>query len=151
MKPTLTTRPVVAGLLALSLLGAGAAAATAAGDPGPGDRARSGAPEDRRQEQQSRQDRDAAMLPMLSAGPQHATVRQWEPFRIAGRTMHIVPGTSVTLQQKQGNRWVSLPASTVVKRDHTYVLRAKLGMKGRNTLRMASAGTMSRPFTVTVR
>jgi hypothetical protein len=132
-----TTRHLAAGLLALSLLGGGAGAAAAGTDTAPRDTAA--------------QPQARAALPALSAGAARTTVKAWEEFRIKGRTQAVLPGTTIMLQQKQGEHWVTLPAQTTVRRDGSYVLRAKLGVKGENRLRMAAAGTTSAPFTVTVR
>lgn len=136
MNRTLTTRPLAVGLLALSLLaGTGAATAAAVGDPSPREAEKAAAP----------------ALPSLTAAAGRTTVKQWQEFRVTGRTTAVLPGNSVTLQQKQGTRWVSLPARTKVKLDGSYALRVKLGIKGENHLRVATAGTMSKVFLVTVR
>lgn len=135
MNSILSARPLAAGLLALSLLGTGAAVAVASVDPAPGDAVT---------------EPEASTLPALTATSSDLAVGHWEEFRIEGRTQAILPGTSITLQQKQGERWVSLPAQTTVRNDGSYTLRAKLGIRGENRLRMAAAGTMSEPFTVIV-
>ncbi|KQX91560.1 hypothetical protein AB0K86_28915 [Streptomyces clavifer] len=81
-------------------------------------------------------------LPALSA---HATARSvgaWEEFRVHGSARHIRPGTLVTLQQKQGERWVSLPAKMTTSSSE-YSLRVKLGIKGENSLRIVGGGAVS--------
>lgn len=57
----------------------------------------------------------------------------------------------MTLQHKQGAKWVSLPDTTTVHNKGTYSLRAKLGIKGKNQLRVTSGGAVSPTLTVTVR
>ncbi|MET9800272.1 hypothetical protein [Streptomyces sp. NPDC006368] len=67
------------------------------------------------------------------------SVRAWEQFRIRGVAKNLRPGSTVTLQQKQGKRWVSLPASMQTTSRSTYSLRVMLGFKGHNKLRMVDA------------
>ncbi|MFJ8584701.1 hypothetical protein ACIRD2_08565 [Streptomyces sp. NPDC093595] len=65
-------------------------------------------------------------------------VRAWQSFRISGTAKQLKPGSRVTLQQKQGKRWVSLPASMNTNRNARYNLRVVLGLQGHNKLRMVS-------------
>ena len=67
-----------------------------------------------------------------------------------GATRQLAPGTEVTLQQWQGDRWVTLPASMNTTHRSTYNMRVLLGLKGRNMLRIVGGGIVSAPFTVTV-
>ncbi|MFF0450806.1 hypothetical protein ACFYT4_31245 [Streptomyces sp. NPDC004609] len=78
-------------------------------------------------------------------------VRAWQQFRVYGAVEELRPGTRITLQQKQGKRWVTLPASVRTGHDGTYRMRVLLGLRGTNTLRIVGGGTASAPFTVTVR
>ncbi|MFD9813932.1 hypothetical protein [Streptomyces sp. NPDC059080] len=87
----------------------------------------------------------------LTAKANVSAVRAWEEFRIAGTSQGIERGTKVTVQQKQGTRWVSLPAQTPVSATGAYSVRVKLGVKGVNHLRMAVDKTVSPEVTVTVR
>ncbi|MFI9251042.1 hypothetical protein [Streptomyces sp. NPDC053069] len=57
----------------------------------------------------------------------------------------------MTLQQKQHGTWVSVPASAPVARNGSYSLGVKLGLKGKNDLRVVSGSTASPVFNVTVR
>ncbi|MEV5238315.1 hypothetical protein AB0K89_04175 [Streptomyces cinnamoneus] len=93
----------------------------------------------------------AAPSPTLTATASVTTVGAWQEFRVTGKATGIKPGAQVTLQQKQGKKWVSLPASAPVNKTATYSLRVKLGIKGKNTLRMTGSGAISPEFTVTVR
>ncbi len=87
----------------------------------------------------------------LTAKASATTVKAWEQFRISGTATGIKAGTTVTLQQKQGAKWVSLPASVAVNKSGTYSMRVKLGIKGKNELRVAGGGVVSPVLTVTVR
>ncbi|MCS0634897.1 hypothetical protein NX801_04320 [Streptomyces sp. LP05-1] len=80
------------------------------------------------------------------------SVRAWQQFRIRGAAKQLRPGSKVTLQQKQGKRWVSLPASMNTTRKSTYNLRVVLGLKGQNKLRLVSGERVVSPvFDVWVR
>ncbi|WP_373310893.1 hypothetical protein [Streptomyces alanosinicus] len=87
----------------------------------------------------------------ITATPSVTSVRAWQLFRVTGKTTGIKAGTKVTLQQKQHGKWVSLPASTPVLRSGSYSLGVKLGLKGKNDLRIVSGNTASPVFNVTVR
>lgn len=89
--------------------------------------------------------------PALSAKATADTVSAWQEFRVHGPARQIPAGTRVTLQQKQGSRWVSLPASMNTNHDHTYSLRVLLGLKGENALRIVGGGAVSPVVRVTVR
>ncbi|MFJ6662497.1 hypothetical protein [Streptomyces sp. NPDC091383] len=92
----------------------------------------------------------ATAKPAITATPSASSVRAWTQFRITGKTTGIKAGSKVTLQQKQHGKWVALPASTPVNSGGSYALRAELGLKGKNELRMASGSTASPVFDVTV-
>ncbi|UNO40674.1 hypothetical protein [Streptomyces sp. MST-110588] len=87
----------------------------------------------------------------LTAKASVGTVKAWEQFRVTGTSTGVKAGTKVTLQQKQGAKWVSLPASAPVNKSGAFSLRVKLGIKGVNQLRMAGGGVVSPVFKVTVR
>ncbi|GAA1914952.1 hypothetical protein GCM10009837_44780 [Streptomyces durmitorensis] len=93
----------------------------------------------------------AAPRPTLTAKATVSSVRAWQQFRMYGVSHHMRTGTRVTLQQKQGKRWVSLPASVNTTRSATYNMRVKLGLKGRNALRIVGGGAISPVVNVTVR
>ncbi|MFF4740676.1 hypothetical protein ACFY2W_33020 [Streptomyces sp. NPDC001262] len=92
-----------------------------------------------------------AAKPALTAKASVASVSAWQEFRVTGKATDIAADTKVTLQQKQGAKWVSLPATVVVNKSHAYSMRVKLGIKGRNALRIAGGGAVSPEFTVMVR
>ncbi len=92
-----------------------------------------------------------ASAPALTAKASATTVNAWQEFRISGTAKGIKPGTNVTVQQKQGTKWVSLPARTPVNASGTYSVRVKLGIKGVNQLRMGAGSIVSPVVKVTVR
>lgn len=73
------------------------------------------------------------------------------PVAVAPKAPAAKAGSKVTLQQKQHGTWVSLPASAPIARNGSYSLGVKLGLKGRNDLRIVSGTTASPVFGVTVR
>ncbi|GAA5614056.1 hypothetical protein CP981_21485 [Streptomyces platensis] len=87
----------------------------------------------------------------LTAKASATTVKAWEQFRVTGVAKGIKAGTKLTVQQKQGTKWVSLPAQTSVNSSGAYAVRVKLGLKGVNQLRMATGSTVSPVVSVTVR
>ncbi|MFE6157852.1 hypothetical protein ACFQ7F_02900 [Streptomyces sp. NPDC056486] len=93
---------------------------------------------------------EPAVAPTLTAKASVPHVRAWQELRITGKATGLKAGSKVTLQQKQHGAWKSLPASTVTNKSGAYNLRAKLGLKGKNELRVASGATVSPVVTVTV-
>ncbi|KUL35626.1 hypothetical protein ADL22_26755 [Streptomyces sp. NRRL F-4489] len=87
----------------------------------------------------------------LTAKASATTVKAWQEFRISGAAKGIKAGTKVTVQQKQGKKWVSLPAQAPVNTGGSYSVRVKLGIKGVNELRIAAGSTLSPVVKVTVR
>jgi hypothetical protein len=74
----------------------------------------------------------------------------WQQFRVVGMAAHLRPGTKVTLQQRQGKRWMSLPASMNTTRTSAYNMRVMLGLPGHNALRIVGGGTVSPVFHIWV-
>ncbi|MER7671666.1 hypothetical protein ABTY61_24850 [Kitasatospora sp. NPDC096128] len=93
----------------------------------------------------------AVVSASITAKPSVASVNAWQLFRVTGTTTGLKAGSTVTLQQKQHGKWVSLPASVQTTRNGSYSLGVKLGIKGLNELRIISGNTASPVFTVTVR
>lgn len=87
----------------------------------------------------------------LTASATVSSTWAWQQFRVHGTAKHIRPGARVTLQQRQGKRWVSLPASMNTNRASAYNMRVMLGLRGHNSLRIVSGGTVSRVIHVWVR
>ncbi|MGW2555069.1 hypothetical protein [Streptomyces sp. NPDC001635] len=92
-----------------------------------------------------------AVQASITAKPSVSSAKAWELFRVTGKTTGLKAGTKVTLQQKQKGKWVTLPAAVPVARDGAYSLRVKLGLKGKNNLRITDGNTVSPVFNVTVR
>jgi len=93
----------------------------------------------------------AATKAGITAKPSVNSVKAWQQFRVSGKTTGLKAGSKVTLQQKQRGKWVTLPASAPVTRTGSYSLGVKLGLKGKNDLRIVSGKTASSVFNVTVR
>lgn len=93
----------------------------------------------------------AAVKAGITAKASATSVGAWQLFRVTGNTTGLKAGSSVTLQQKQNGKWVTLPASAPISRSGSYSLGVKLGLKGKNELRVVSGSTASAVFTVTVR
>ncbi|MFF3910241.1 hypothetical protein ACFYZJ_30705 [Streptomyces sp. NPDC001848] len=93
----------------------------------------------------------AAVKTGITAKPSVSSVRAWDLFRVTGKTVGLKAGSKVTLQQKQHGNWVTLPASAPISRNGSYSLGVKLGLKGKNDLRIVSGNTASPVFSVTVR
>ncbi|MFK8911581.1 hypothetical protein [Streptomyces sp. YS-3] len=87
----------------------------------------------------------------ITAQSSVTSVKAWRLFRVTGSATGLKPGSRVVLQQKQGKRWVSLPAVTPLKSKGTYSLGVMLGLKGRNDLRIVNGNTASPVFRVAVR
>ncbi|MEU5210256.1 hypothetical protein [Streptomyces sp. NPDC020742] len=124
------------GVIAASLLAGGSAAAFAA-------------PQDLHTARPAAATAPAAAS--LTAKASVTTVKAWEQFRISGAAKGIAAGNKITVQQKQGTKWVSLPAQAPINKSGAYSVRVKLGIKGVNHLRIASGSTLSPQVTVTVR
>ncbi|MFI1100700.1 hypothetical protein [Streptomyces melanogenes] len=87
----------------------------------------------------------------ITAKPSVTSVKAWQLFRVTGTATGLKAGSKMVLQQKQGAKWVSLPAVTPLSSKGTYSLGVKLGLKGKNDLRIVSGSTASPVFNVTVR
>lgn len=92
-----------------------------------------------------------AVRASITATPSVTSVKAWQLFRVTGKTTGLRPGAHVTLQQKQHGRWVTLPVTVQVNRSGGYAMHVKLGLLGRNELRIVSGSVASPVFTVTVR
>ena len=92
-----------------------------------------------------------AVAPAVTAHSSVTTVAAWKLFQVTGQTTGIKAGTELTLQQLRGGHWVALPAVTTVTRNGGYELRAELGLKGVNHLRIVGGGAVSNTLAVTVR
>lgn len=86
----------------------------------------------------------------LTATVSASSVRTAEEFRITGEAHGLPAGTPVTLQQRQGAQWVTLPATVNTTPRGTYSMRVRLAYQGRNALRMSAGETLSPVVYVTV-
>ncbi|GAA2062162.1 hypothetical protein GCM10009801_05040 [Streptomyces albiaxialis] len=133
-------RVAAAGLVTAGLLGAGAATAVAAPQvPAPPEPV------------PAHTDPAPAAAATHHATADHTVVKAWQEFRVKGLTKGIKPGSKVVLEQKQKGTWRALPAQTIVNKSGAYTLRVKLGLKGKNELRLLAGGKPSNVLTVTVR
>ncbi|MFK8907768.1 hypothetical protein [Streptomyces sp. YS-3] len=87
----------------------------------------------------------------ITAKPSVTSVKAWQLFRVTGTATGLKAGSKMALQQKQGKNWVSLPAVTPLGSKGTYSLGVKLGLKGKNDLRIVNGKAVSPVFNVTVR
>jgi hypothetical protein len=153
-----TSATAVTALTTIALFAGPAGAAVASPDPapaparpaavaGPGEQEGPGALEG---PQSARPDGPVRAIGIVAA-PETGSVRAWQEFRVVGSAAELRPGTRIALQQRRGERWVTLPASMETARDGSFALRVALGIKGPNTLRVVGGGQASAPFTVAVR
>ncbi|EST18534.1 hypothetical protein [Streptomyces roseochromogenus] len=91
----------------------------------------------------------------LTAKASVSSVQAREAFRITGTSTGLKPATKVMLQNKQGAKWVSLPAAAAVAQDGSYAtsytMRDDLGVKGKKQFRVVGGGAVSPVFTVALR
>jgi len=127
-------RASVAGIATAALLAGSVGAAMAVSSPPPPTRPAAAKPTT---------GQATTVRPELTARASARSVWAWQQFRIKGTAKHMRPGTKVTLQQKRGKRWVSLPASMNLNRNSSYNLRVLLGLRGHNQLRIVGGRTAS--------
>lgn len=132
-------RASVAGIATAALLAGSVGAAMAVTSPPPPTRPTAAKPTTAK----PTTGQATTVRPELTARASARSVWAWQQFRIKGTAKHMRPGTKVTLQQKHGKRWVSLPASMNLTRNSAYNLRVLLGLRGHNQLRIVGGGTAS--------
>ncbi|MET9081941.1 hypothetical protein ABZX77_08550 [Streptomyces sp. NPDC004237] len=79
-----------------------------------------------------------------------AKVRLGDVVTFTGKADGLNEGSKVTLQVKDGKKWVSLPATAKVSKA-AYKLTDKLDKKGVEVLRVKDGSTVSKSVSVTVR
>jgi hypothetical protein len=89
------------------------------------------------------------MAPSVSIKASATRVKEGKTVTVTGRISGLKSGSKVILQEKVKGRWVSL-ASATVNRSNDYRITAKLGSKGKQTLRVVDASTASSSVTVVV-
>jgi hypothetical protein len=79
-----------------------------------------------------------------------ARVKLGDVVTFTGKVHNIKEGSKVTLQVKDGKKWVSLPATAKVSKA-AYKLTDKFHKKGVEVLRVKDGSTVSKNVSVTVR
>jgi hypothetical protein len=145
-------RAAVTGIAAAALLAGSVGAAVAVVSPPPPVHGTAGDTTSNHTTIKKKPAHDAKITrPALTARADVSRALAWQQIRVRGTAEHLRPGTKVTLQQLQGKRWVSLPASMNTTRTSAYNMRVFLGFRGRNALRIVGGGTVSPVFHVWVR
>ncbi|MFB8174734.1 hypothetical protein ACFC8N_01465 [Streptomyces sp. NPDC055966] len=136
-------RALAAGTLSLALLSAGTAAAFAANEkPSPSPTTHmTGKPKPT-----SSPSMDKASI-TLTAKP--TTVKTGESVKLAGRTSGLKIGSPLVLQHEVNGKWTKLTPTTVVKKNNSYAMTAKLP-KGTHVLRVVSANKAGKAVSPTV-
>ncbi|MFD8811862.1 hypothetical protein ACFV23_10345 [Streptomyces sp. NPDC059627] len=92
----------------------------------------------------------AAPAPSITLKASAAKVRLGDVVTFTGKVDGIKEGSKVTLQVKDGKKWVSLPATAKVSKA-AYKLTDKFDKKGVEVLRVKDGSTVSKNVSVTVR
>ncbi|OIK04458.1 hypothetical protein [Streptomyces monashensis] len=135
-------RALAAGTLSVALLSAGTAAAFAANEkPTPTPTMHmTGKPK-------------PTVSPMAKASitltANKSSVTAGQSVRLAGRTTGLKVGSPLALQHEVNGKWTKLTPTTVVKRNNSYAMTAKLP-KGTHTLRVVSANKAGKAVSPTV-
>ncbi|MEV7343011.1 hypothetical protein [Streptomyces sp. NPDC093544] len=91
-----------------------------------------------------------AKAPAITVSASTTKAKTGQSITFTGSAAGLKDGSKVTLQEKVNGKWVSLPASTTVKKG-TYKLSDKVKTKGTETLRVVDGKTVSKTVTVSVR
>jgi hypothetical protein len=91
-----------------------------------------------------------APRPALTLSASSTHVRPGDKVLLSGRATGLKEGSKVTVQEKHGSHWVTLPLTTTVKHG-TYRLTEQPKTKGAQTLRARDGRTVSKPVTISVR
>ena len=92
----------------------------------------------------------AAPRPTITINTSRAAVKLHNTVTFTGKTRGLREGSKVTLQVKDGARWLSLPHTAKVT-DAAYKLNDKFERKGVKVLRVKDGATVSKAVSVTVR
>ncbi|MFE2143526.1 hypothetical protein ACFXA3_17590 [Streptomyces sp. NPDC059456] len=84
----------------------------------------------------------------LKATP--TSVQAGEKVTFTGRTKGLPIGTKVVLQHKNGDKWTTLHANTVVKQGSSFSFDNTFKTKGKEELRVSAGNRTSPSTTVTV-
>ncbi len=91
-----------------------------------------------------------APAPSITIKASATTVKLGDVVTFSGKVDGIKEGSKVTLQVKDGKKWVSLPATTKVSKS-AYKLGDKFDKKGVEVLRVKDGSAVSKNVSVTVR
>jgi hypothetical protein len=91
-----------------------------------------------------------APRPALTLSASSTHVKPGDRVVLSGRATGLKDGSKVTLQEKHGSHWVSLPPTTTVEHG-AYRLTEQVKARGARTLRTKDGRTVSKPVTVSVR
>lgn len=91
-----------------------------------------------------------APAPALTIKASATSIRLGDVVTFSGKATGLKAGSKVTLQVKDGRKWVSLPATTKVNKG-AYKVGDKFEKKGVEVLRVKDGGTVSKNVSVTVR
>ncbi|WP_046731639.1 hypothetical protein [Streptomyces humi] len=92
----------------------------------------------------------AAPAPALTVKASAAHVRLGDVVTFTGRATGIKDGSKVTLQVKDGRKWLALPGTAKVKKG-AYKLGEKFDDKGAQVVRAKDGRSVSEPVSVEVR
>jgi len=88
--------------------------------------------------------------PAISIKASAAKIKLGDSVTFTGHATGIASGSKVTLQLKDGAKWVSLPVSAKLNKDGNFKLAGKFQDKGREVLRVKDGKTASKTVTVTI-
>lgn len=91
-----------------------------------------------------------APAPSITVKASATTVKLGDVVTFAGKVDGLKDGSKVTLQVKDGKKWVSLPATAKVAKG-AYKLDDKFDKKGVEVLRVKDGSAVSKNVSVTVR
>ncbi|MFD7130484.1 hypothetical protein [Streptomyces sp. NPDC059894] len=91
-----------------------------------------------------------AATPTITLQASAPQVKVGQVVTLSGKTTGLKDGSKVTLQTKQGTKWVAVAKTATVSKS-AYKLTDKFTKKGVQTLRVVNGKTASKAVSVTVR
>ncbi|MGI5454991.1 hypothetical protein ACQEWB_17790 [Streptomyces sp. CA-249302] len=91
-----------------------------------------------------------APAPAITVKASKTAVKLGDVVTFTGKTTGVKEGSKVTLQLKDGKKWVALPATTKVSKS-AYKLTDKFEKKGVEVLRVKDGDAISKTVTITVK
>ncbi|MGW3644742.1 hypothetical protein [Streptomyces sp. NPDC000878] len=92
----------------------------------------------------------APAKPAITVKASAVKIKLGDPVTFTGHATGIASGSKVTLQLKDGAKWVSLPVTAKLNKDGNYKLANKFQTKGREVLRVKDGATVSKSVAVTI-